>query len=450
MTADDLRLQAPLRRRRIGLILLAAATVLLTGQGFIEWLLPYDMAALAGVRRVLEMPWLQPQALALAWGIASTAALALLWRAQPAWAMTTVLALLTGVLLGTARAAAGGAIGALLLLATAGVASLGWQSRRQGGLPLLLAAAAAIAGWDALLSSHATLWPVCVAVVAVFVWIERQHIQANDRRLLSALVERDGLIDELQRKRAELLRLQQARTQMLAGIAHDLRQPLWAVRLCADALLHREPVPEDADLLRQQMDAIEDASALLDQFSDLAAIERGALTLRPEPVNVRELLASVAAGLKTAHLQRGASLSVHGREVWLRTDRLHLARVLQNLAGNAVRHSNAAHGRQGARVLLAVRPHAGGWAIDVVDNGNGIPADKLSEVFEPYVQLEPGKSGRQGLGLAIVRGLVGTLGMELDVRSAHGHGSRFRVVVPAALHAEAPAPAPARTAEFSR
>jgi CheY-like chemotaxis protein len=92
--------------------------------------------------------------------------------------------------------------------------------------------------------------------------------------------------------------------------------------------------------------------------------------------------------------------------------------------------------------VLAVRPQraadgSAALAIDVVDNGRGIPADKLQAVFEPYVQLGDASGasrGGRGLGLAIVRGLSTQLGLQLaPLRSTPGRGTRFRVLVPATL-----------------
>ena len=200
------------------------------------------------------------------------------------------------------------------------------------------------------------------------------------------------------------------------------------------------------------MRAADDAVAMLDQFSEFSAIEQGALQSRPERVDVRELLEGVAASLQATHPPARLRLSVHGRHQWLHTDRTQLARLVQNLAGNAVRYSLGARPGQPARVVLAVRPHrrreasdgsegSEGLVIDVVDNGRGIPPDKLEAVFEPYVQLADGggatqgasRSGR-GLGLAIVRGLATQLGLQLaPVRSTLGRGTRMRVLVPAAL-----------------
>ena len=432
---DALRLQLPQRRRRIGVLLLCCAVAALVAQAFLEWLLPYDMAGLGLVRRALGRPGLLPQAVALAWGLACAL---LLWPLLSiAGRRREVLALLAGLLLGTARLAAGGAVAAVVMLLAAGVASLGWQSRREGGAPLLLGTALAVVGWDAALSSYWTLWPVCLALCMVFVWIERHHLQSGDRQLMDALAERERLIGDLTASRQALLALQRERTQLLAGIGHDLRQPLSALRLHAEALHARHGDP----LLREQTVAADEALRMLDQFSDFAAIEQGALRSNPEPLELRGLLQSVADLACAAQRADAVSLRVHGRETWIRTDRTQLTRLLQNLVGNAVRHSlRCAEGRR-PTVLVALRRHRGGWAIDVVDNGDGIAAAQLGRVFEPYVKLS---GGGQGLGLAIVRGLAAQLGLVVaPVCSTPGRGTRFRVCVPTLLCCDAPAGADA-------
>jgi signal transduction histidine kinase/CheY-like chemotaxis protein len=347
------------------------------------------------------------------------------------------------------------------MLLLVGVASLGWHAAREGGLALLLATAAALAGWDAALSAYPTLWLPAGLLALTFVWIDRMHIRANDRRLFSALAERDSLITSLDQRGEELTALQGARTQLLASISHDLRQPLQAVRLFAEALQGRSD-PADAqaaarraELLRQQMRAADDAVAMLDQFSEFSAIEQGALQSHPEVIDLRELLLGVAASLQATHPREQLSITVHGRTQWLKADRTQLARLVQNLAGNAVRYSLGARPGQRARVVLAGRLHRMqgemGLAIDVVDNGRGIPADKLQAVFEPYVQL-PGATqgasrGGRGLGLAIVRGLATQLGLQLaPLRSTLGRGTRFRVLVPAAMRCPPPQPPAAQPA----
>ena len=446
--------QLPRRRRRLGLALVALGVLALAAQSWGEWLLPYDLAALEAMRRISGWPLLSARNLVWGWALLCGTLLALLARRgeQP-----LLLAPLCGLALGSAHVAAGGTAASLAMLLLVGVASLGWHARREGGMALLLGCALAIAAWDATLSNFPTLWGSAAVFSAMFIWIDRMHIRANDRRLYAALAERDTLITSLDQRTEELTALQGARTRLLASISHDLRQPLQAVRLFAEAL--QAPAADAAadvarrrDLLRQQMRAADDAVAMLDQFSEFSAIEQGALQSHPEAVDLRDLLDGVAASLQATHPASLLTVRVHGQRHWLHTDRTQLARLVQNLAGNAVRYSLGVRAGQAARVVLAVRtlpaavpaPGMRDLAIDVLDNGRGIPADKLEAVFEPYVQLADAGSGAsrggRGLGLAIVRGLAAQLGLQLaPVRSVLGHGTRFRVQVPAALRCEPPA-----------
>jgi signal transduction histidine kinase/CheY-like chemotaxis protein len=450
--------QLPRRRRRLGLALVGLGVLALAAQAWLEWLLPYDLAALEAVRRLSSLPTLAPAQLVWAWALLCAVLLWGLARARAASLLETQgLAVLCGLALGSAHGAAGGPAASSAVLLLVGVASLGWQALREGGLTLLAATAVAVAAWDAALSNFPTLWLAATVLGLMFVWIDRMHIRANDRRLFSALAERDALITRLDQRGEQLTALQGARTRLLASISHDLRQPLQAVRLFAEALQARTETGDAqaeqrrTDLLRQQMRAADDAVAMLDQFSEFSAIEQGALQSHPQWVDVRDVLDGVAASLQATHPREQLSLSVHGQRQWLHTDRTQLARLVQNLAGNAVRYSMGARPGERARVVLAVRPHSfggadgreQGLAIDIVDNGRGIPADKLEAIFEPYVQLEAGAAGAsrggRGLGLAIVRGLVAQLGLQLaPVRSRVGHGTRFRVLVPAEQRRAAP------------
>ena len=451
-SASAIHEQLPRRRRRLGLALVAVGVVALAMQTWGTWLLPYDLASLQAVRRLTHSPHLSEAQLAWGWALLCLALLTLLARrAQPGPA----LALACGAALGSAHAAVGGGASSLALLLLVGVATLGWHAWREGGLALLLAAGAAMVGWELSLSDFPSLWLVTPVLVLMFVWIDLMHMRASDRRLYGALAERDTLITRLDQRSAELTALQGARTQLLASISHDLRQPLQAVRLYAEALRGNGAAPGDdatraarhADLLRQQVRAADDAVAMLDQFSEFSAIEQGALQSHPELVDLREVLDGVAANLQATHPLSTLRISVHGQHQWLHTDRTQLARLVQNLAGNAVRYSLGVQPEGPARVVLAVRPHQtaqgeGALVIDVVDNGRGIPADKLLAVFEPYVQLgDAGGASRggRGLGLAIVRGLSVQLGLQLaPLRSTPGRGTRFRVVVPAALRRPGP------------
>ena len=209
----------------------------------------------------------------------------------------------------------------------------------------------------------------------------------------------------------------------LAGVVHDLRQPLDALAIYAE-MLSTDP-SQASELAPRMLRAVASAQGLARSLQDFAALRaRGASQARAAAVNVSALLADLAAIHEPLARQKGLEWRVHLLDATLRTDVLLLRRLLGNLLANAVRYTE----RGG--VLLAVRRRGGGLAFEVWDTGRGIaPADQ-QRVFEPFVRLggteEVGGEGA-GLGLAVVRELADQLGGVLALRSQPGRGSVFRV-----------------------
>jgi signal transduction histidine kinase len=106
-----------------------------------------------------------------------------------------------------------------------------------------------------------------------------------------------------------------------------------------------------------------------------------------------------------------------------------MRQIMVNLVGNAIKFTNP-----GGAVRLVVRPEANRIRFDVHDNGVGIPADRLNEIFEPFVQVDDAltrTASGAGLGLAISRDLARAMGGELTVQSEPAKGSVFSVSFPA-------------------
>lgn len=296
----------------------------------------------------------------------------------------------------------------------------GW--RRQAAWALLAAGAVLVLGWQSL-QDHERPWLlviVLLAAAASVLWAVHQRLQAAERSARQAQAEREALAVQVRVQDEQLQRLRLQRAQLLSGLAHSLRQPLWALRLYTDTLLQREQAADTAELLRRQAAAIAEANRLLDQSSRLAMVERGQLDLHKAPVDAREVLDVVAA-----HLGRPGRMRVHGRRILLQTDHTHFASLVQLLAAHAQERATAARGEQEARVVLAVRPRRSGCAIEVLDNGRAIAPDRRAQAFEPYAVLDD-SGGHQGLGLALAHGLAARLGMTLELRG----GTGFRLQVP--------------------
>jgi signal transduction histidine kinase len=218
------------------------------------------------------------------------------------------------------------------------------------------------------------------------------------------------------------------RAAMLAGISHDLRQPLQAVRMYGDTLRQRLNGSGE-DLLMMQLQAVDVAVEMLDRFADFAAIQQGRLRVSPGIFDLRALLCEVAHRAEATFPDSGIAVIVRGQSAWVDSDRSLIGRIVQNLVGNAARCVAAASRARRPRVVIALRRRPACIDIDIVDNGPGIRSEDQQRIFGPYVQLRSG--GSRGLGLAIVHGLCEQLGLTVDLAGSRiDRGSHFRVSIP--------------------
>lgn len=241
--------------------------------------------------------------------------------------------------------------------------------------------------------------------------------------------------------RAEAEAASQAKSEFLAVMSHELRTPLNAVIGYAEMLdlgIAGSLTPEQ----RQQIARIRTSSrhllGLVNEVLDLAKVEGGRLSVQHGTARaVHTMDAAIALVLPVAEA-RGITLagSCSGPDDTLyEGDEDRVRQILINLLNNAVKFSSA-----GARVTidcgLTTRPDAdarlsgrGPWVcIRVTDTGMGIPSDRLSAIFDPFVQVETGhtrSSDGSGLGLTISRRLARLMGGDLTVKSQLGEGSSF-------------------------
>jgi len=224
-----------------------------------------------------------------------------------------------------------------------------------------------------------------------------------------------------------------AKTDFLATMSHELRTPLNAIAGYAELLElgMRGPVTE------QQREAIarirRSEQHLLGIVNDIlmfAKTETGRIPLKLENTTVTSVLGSVRFLVEPLLAANEIRLTQEGcsEEISVVADRDRLNQILVNLLSNAVKFSP----RGGeVRILCEVKEHL--VAINVEDDGHGIAADKLEEIFEPFVQLSSGLTRTaegSGLGLAISRELARLMGGDVTVRSELGKGSTFTLTLP--------------------
>lgn len=230
------------------------------------------------------------------------------------------------------------------------------------------------------------------------------------------------------RMTAELERAEQARRNLTADVAHELRTPLQIIQGNLEGTLDGvyEPTPEH---LRATLDETRRLGRLVGDLQTLSLAEAGQLPLYPRDVDAADLLDDVVVRFAGAAAEAGVTLKVHTQEaLTLTVDPDRLEQVLSNLTANALRHTPA-----GGRVTLAARAAGQAVELSVSDTGEGIDPADVPYVFDRFWRGDRARgrsTGGSGLGLAIARQLVRAHGGAITVESAPGAGSTFTISLP--------------------
>jgi signal transduction histidine kinase len=230
---------------------------------------------------------------------------------------------------------------------------------------------------------------------------------------------------------AAAARLEQDRAELLATVAHELRSPLSAAMGTID-LANRHLSRGQVDRLPPLLGTARDALVRLSRLTaNLARATDGhAAPLSPAPQDLRALLADAVAWIAPAAAEKGIELAwgAGPPSVALVGDADALLSVLGNLLSNAVRYTPA-----GGRIVVGCGVGDGeAWA-EVADTGIGIAPEVQARIFEKFYRAREARDVEAqglGLGLALVKDLVLAHGGRVEVRSAPGEGSAFRVVLP--------------------
>jgi signal transduction histidine kinase len=251
-----------------------------------------------------------------------------------------------------------------------------------------------------------------------------ERIGAGDLREPVTVTTRDelGVLGEtMERMRRQLAERDAKMQQMLAGIAHEVRNPLAGMTLFAGALRDELPEPDER---RTHVERIQRELGYLERVvNDFLEYAR-----RPRPelgdVPAAELLAEVAQLATTDELEVGGDA---GGITTLRGDRAQLRRALLNLARNAVQAAASAGHRGAGAVRLAARRAGDRIELTVWNRGVEIPAETSGKLFEPFFTT---REKGTGLGLAFVRDIAIDHGGRIEVASADGE-TTFTLVLPA-------------------
>lgn len=228
-----------------------------------------------------------------------------------------------------------------------------------------------------------------------------------------------------------------AKTQFFAAASHDLRQPLHAMGLLAEALSQRSHDKELAPLVASINGSVDALEGLFSELLDITKIDSGAVTVSPEHFAAGEIFRKLRLHFEPVAFDKGLSLRFRGGEQLLHADPVLVERILRNLVSNAVRYTHD------GGVLVCCRRRGQRVRLQVWDTGVGIPEHERERIFEEFYQVAdtqaqvPQERKGLGLGLSIAQRLASLMEAPLALRSEPGRGSVFTIDLPVGDAAQA-------------
>ncbi len=215
-------------------------------------------------------------------------------------------------------------------------------------------------------------------------------------------------------------------TEVLHSIVHEFQTPITAIRMAADILdspIARNQPERTEKYVRIIREETERLQHQVETMLTLARADRNTLMLNTEPVQLHQLLHSVAE-------RHGDYLTLNllGADPHILADRLHLTNVLYNLLDNAIKYSSDV-----PEITMQTQTNTDGLTITVRDRGVGIPPKLVSQIFQPFFRVhdrnQPSVKGF-GLGLSYVQRIIQSHNWTIWVKSELGKGSEFMIQLP--------------------
>ena len=228
---------------------------------------------------------------------------------------------------------------------------------------------------------------------------------------------------------SDLERAESLRRNMVADAAHELRTPLSNIRGYLEAI--RDGIKkQDEDTIRSLDEEATLLSRLVDDLQEISLSESGELKLNRRMEDIIELIKQTVSVTQTQGLSKGVSVftDLPERLPPVNIDSQRIGQVLRNLLENALTHT-----AKGDTITVTARQEGNRVEVAVIDNGGGIPAEDLPNIFERFYRVDKSRTratGGSGLGLTIAKYLVEVHGGQIEAYSELGKGSRFVFTLP--------------------
>ena len=292
-------------------------------------------------------------------------------------------------------------------------------------------------------------WPnvVLVAVMVRRAIADAREIDRLRQGLELSIADRTSLLEtqssELTKARERLHETERlaAVGRVTAGVAHEINNPTAAAMAnvsFARRALRGQGDPEIDEALADAEEALERSARIVQQLLDASRAHRH--DAKREPVELSDVLRRAVGTVRAAEAAPFAVQTLGELDAWVVGDADRLVQIVTNLAANAVQAVKAVDERERGPergVQVEVARVAGGVELKVVDQGTGMDAATLAKAREPFFTTKPPGKGT-GLGLAVVDGLVRSLGGELHIESEPGRGTMMSFVLPQAAPPAAP------------
>ena len=254
------------------------------------------------------------------------------------------------------------------------------------------------------------------------------HVHARVAPLTSRLVV--VLADD----RTHVERVEAIRRDFVANVSHELKTPIGAMNLLAEAVAEAKDDPDAVVRFagRMQTESVR-LTRLVQQIIDLSRLQNDAVSEEAAVVKVDELVAEATEHSATEAERKGIEIATAVEpELLVHGDRGQLHAAVSNLVENAVTYSPEA-----SRVAVTAALTDDDVRITVADHGIGIPGEEIDRIFERFYRVDPARArdtGGTGLGLSIVKHVAASNGGSVEVWSEPGSGSTFTLVLPSWSH----------------
>lgn len=242
------------------------------------------------------------------------------------------------------------------------------------------------------------------------------------------------MAEQLQAADQKQRELENMRRDLIAWVSHDLQTPLTSMRAILEAL--SDGVVDEPEMVNRYLNTaqrdVRSLSALIDDLFQMAQLDAGGFPLNRAQASINDLVSDTLESF--SELAYRESITLEGKVESdvdpVNIDTQAIGRVLNNLIGNALRHTSA-----GGAIHISARRTDQGVEVSVSDTGEGIRAEDVPHIFERFYRGEKSRSratGGAGLGLAITRGIIRAHGGDIRVESdgVPGKGTRFIFQIP--------------------